>query len=191
MKDLLTAHKPSTGFTQPMRLAYYALLASLLVSRGYEADRFSILEPSCNGMEMETECRKAEVVKFYIDALNAGVDLSTFYDVNTCGLAAVSAVAINNVEYIEGTLTAVGTNGAQTINKMAGSVNIAAGGSSVVVTNNLVLLADTIVFPVLMTADATANYIDSCVPANGSFTITLNAAATGAVRIGWHILKIV
>jgi hypothetical protein len=190
MKDLLTNHKESTGFSQPLRLAYYALLVSLLTASGYSADRFAILEPSCNGMEMETECRKAKIVKFYIDALNAKVDLDTFYDVNTCGLAAVEAVNITGYQKVEGTITAAGTNGAQTINKMAGSVNIAAGQSSVVVTNSLVVAADTLVFPVLMTADASANYVDSCVVANGSFTVTLNANATGAVKIGFHLIKV-
>lgn len=77
--------------------------------------------------------------------------------------------------------------GAQTINKPTGSVKIAAGASSVVVTNSLVS-AESIVIPVLMGTDATLTSILKCIPAAGSFTITGNANATAAVKVGFLVI---
>jgi len=85
------------------------------------------------------------------------------------------------------TNTAPGTTGAQTINKPSGKVNIAAAGTSVVVTNSLVTTTS-IIIPVLLTNDSTAT-IKNVVPASGSFTITLNAAATAEVAIGFLVLN--
>lgn len=67
------------------------------------------------------------------------------------------------------TITAPGTTGAQTINKMAGRVNIAAAGTSVVVTNSLVT-ANSIIMAVAATNDTSAR-VTNVVPAAGSFTI--------------------
>lgn len=84
------------------------------------------------------------------------------------------------------TITPAGTTGAQTINKASGTVNIAALGTSVVVTNSLVD-ANSIVLCVLRTNDLTA-VIKNVVPAGGSFTINLTAAATGEVSIGFVVV---
>jgi hypothetical protein len=73
--------------------------------------------------------------------------------------------------YINYTNTA--TVGAVTINKASGRVNIAAAGTSVVVTYSLVT-AKSHVFVVASTADATAQ-VKNVVPAAGSFTITTTA----------------
>lgn len=69
--------------------------------------------------------------------------------------------------YLDFTNTA--TVGAVTINKPVGRVNIAAAGTSVVVTNSLVTAASH-VFAVMSSADATGR-VTSVVPAAGSFTI--------------------
>ena len=87
---------------------------------------------------------------------------------------------------VDATLTAAGTTGAVTINKGAGSARIAAGGSSVVVTNSL-STTSTRIHAVVSTADATA-YVRNVVPATGSFTITLGAAATAETEIRWDLL---
>lgn len=87
--------------------------------------------------------------------------------------------------YIDFTNT--GTVGAVTINKAAGRVNIAAAGSSVVVTNSLVTAASK-VFCVISTADATA-VLKNVVPAAGSFTITLNAATTAQTSIDFFVVN--
>lgn len=85
------------------------------------------------------------------------------------------------------TVTASGTTGAQTINKMSGTVNFAAGASTLVVTNSLVTTSS-IVIPVVRTNDATA-LIKNVVPASGSFTITLNAAATAETSVGFFVIN--
>lgn len=77
---------------------------------------------------------------------------------------------------LDSTITAVATTGNQTINKPCGRVNIAAGGTTVTVTNNLVT-ANSIVIAVAATNDTTAR-VTSVVPAAGSFVI--NTVATTA-----------
>ena len=72
------------------------------------------------------------------------------------------------------TITPVGTTGNQTINKIAGRVNIAAAGTTVTVTNSLVT-ADSIVLAVAATNDTTAR-VTNVVPSAGSFVI--NTVAT-------------
>ena len=87
--------------------------------------------------------------------------------------------------YMDYTNTA--TVGAVTINKAAGRVNIAAAGTSVVVTNSLVTAASNVIVQ-LKTTDATAKSA-TVIEAAGSFTITLNAAATGQVAIGFTVIN--
>lgn len=86
------------------------------------------------------------------------------------------------------TITAIGTTGAQTINKPAGTINVAAAGTSVILTNSLITV-NSIVLAVIRTADTTATFIKSVVPAAGSCTITLNAAATATVSLGFHVIN--
>ena len=86
---------------------------------------------------------------------------------------------------LDRTITAGGTTGAQTINKIAGTVNFAATATTLVVTNSLVNTSS-IVYAVVRTADATAE-IKSVVPAAGSFTITLSAAATAETSVGFFV----
>ncbi len=85
------------------------------------------------------------------------------------------------------TNTATGTTGAQTINRPSGTVNFAAGATSLVVTNSL-CTTSSIVLPVIRTNDATAT-IKNVVPAAGSFTINLNAAATAETSVGFFIIN--
>jgi hypothetical protein len=85
----------------------------------------------------------------------------------------------------DSTITAIGTTGNQTINKPSGTVNIAAAGTTVTVTNSLVSTSS-IVIAVVRTNDTTA-YIKNVVPSAGSFVITLGAATTAAVSIGFIV----
>lgn len=89
--------------------------------------------------------------------------------------------------YVDQTITAGGTTGNQTINKAAGTVNIAAAGTTVTVTNSLVTTNSTI-HCVIRTNDATAR-IANVVPANGSFTVNLTAAATAEISIGFLVIN--
>jgi hypothetical protein len=85
------------------------------------------------------------------------------------------------------TITPNGTTGNQTINKPLGTVNIAAGQSSVTVTNSLVD-ANSIVFAVVRTNDTTAQ-IKNVTCAAGSFTIRLAANATAETSIGFMVMN--
>ncbi len=86
-----------------------------------------------------------------------------------------------------GTLTLKGITGAQTINKLAGSVNFAAGATTLVVTNSFVD-EESLVFAAVRSNDATA-LIKNIIPAAGSFTIRLNAAATAETSVGFFVLN--
>lgn len=101
---------------------------------------------------------------------------------NTTDLITVSGNGSINMDR---TVTGAGTTGAQTINKLSGTVNFAAGATSLVVTNSLVS-ANSIVYAVVRTNDATA-YIKNVVPAAGSFTINLGAAATAETSVGFFV----
>ena len=111
------------------------------------------------------------------------------YAISIANLSAINLFStLNNGKILfYTTLTPSGTNGAQTIHKPTGVVNIAAGGSSIVVTNNLVT-ANSTVFAVIRTADSTAA-IKNVVPTDGSFTINLTAAATAAISIGFFTIN--
>jgi hypothetical protein len=85
------------------------------------------------------------------------------------------------------TITPNGTTGNQTINKPLGTVNIAAGQSSVTVTNSLVD-ANSIVFAVVRSNDSTAQ-IKNVTCAAGSFTIRLAANATAETSIGFMVMN--
>lgn len=85
------------------------------------------------------------------------------------------------------TNTAAGTTGARTINNPSGTVNFAATATTLVVTNSLVTTAS-LIFAVIRTNDSTAT-IKNVVPASGSFTITLTAAATAETSVGFFVIN--
>lgn len=85
------------------------------------------------------------------------------------------------------TYTAPATTGAQTIDKVSGSVNFAAAATSLVVTNSLVT-TNSIVQPILMTNDATAE-LGAVVVASGSFTIYMKTAPTSECRVGFFVIN--
>lgn len=89
------------------------------------------------------------------------------------------------------TSSAVPTSGALTQNTNCGRVTIAAGQSSLVVTNNLVD-ANTKISAVInqAAADGTLLYVARIVPAAGSFTIYGNANATAATVVDWWIPEV-
>lgn len=85
----------------------------------------------------------------------------------------------------DATITAGGTTGDRTINKPSGTVNIAAAGTTVTVTNSF-CTTSSIVGAWIRTNDATA-YIKNVVPGSGSFVINLGAAATSEVSVGFVV----
>lgn len=99
----------------------------------------------------------------------------------------LDTLTINTSLSTEATTTAVGTTGAQTINKISGTVNFAAGASSLVVTNSL-CAASTYIFCSVITNDTTA-LIKNVVAASGAFTIRLNAAATAETAVAFLLIQ--
>ncbi len=83
------------------------------------------------------------------------------------------------------TVTASGTTGAQTIDKMAGSVNFAAAATSLVITNNLVT-ANSIIICTVGTNDATMTSVQA-VAGSGTITLYPNAAPTGETRVNFLV----
>jgi hypothetical protein len=81
-----------------------------------------------------------------------------------------------------------GTPGNVTQNVMHGRAAFAAAASTVVVTNSQVA-ANSSVFVVLQTADATLTQILRATPAAGSFTVTGNAAATATTVFDYFVLQ--
>ena len=81
------------------------------------------------------------------------------------------------------------TTGAVTQNSIMGKAAIAAGASSVVITNSLVD-ANSIVMAVVAqaTADGTLLRVERVVPAAGSFTIFGTANATATTLINWMVM---
>lgn len=85
------------------------------------------------------------------------------------------------------TITATGTTGVQTINKMGGRVNIEATASSKSVTNSLVSTS-TNVFATAQTNDSTCQ-VKNVVPGAGSFVINMTAACTAETAVAFTIEK--
>lgn len=87
---------------------------------------------------------------------------------------------------VDATMTAAGTTGARTIDKGAGSVNFAAGNTSLVVTNNLVTASSII----LAMVDASSGVnVQRVVAGSGSFTIYLNTTAGSEVAVKWAVIN--
>lgn len=105
------------------------------------------------------------------------------YNGTSWGQSALTGASLK----LDATNTAAGTTSAQTINKPSGTVNFAAGASSLVVTNSL-CTTSSIVFAAIRANDATA-VIKNVVPAAGSFTITLDAATTAETSVGFMVIN--
>jgi hypothetical protein len=84
------------------------------------------------------------------------------------------------------TIITPGTTGNQTINKLAGRVNIAAAGTTVTVTNSL-CSANSIVIATIATDDATAT-VKNVVPAAGSFVINV-VGVTAETAINFMVIS--
>ena len=82
------------------------------------------------------------------------------------------------------------TTGAVTANVLQGTAAIAAGASSVVITNNKVDANSIVIAYVSQAAaDTTLLRVERVLPANGSFTIFGTANATATTLISWAVLS--
>lgn len=102
--------------------------------------------------------------------------------------AGLALDASDNISGFSKTVTAGGTTGAQTINKMTGSVNFAAAAQTLVVTNSLVTTSSLIIATV-MTDDTTAKSVAVSALSAGSFTLKLNAAATAETKVAFFVIN--
>lgn len=85
MNPALTSDRAFADSYHPLNKANYKVLQLLLVAAGLSEDRYSVLEPSCVPSEyIKLEKRKACWTQFYINALNAGVDVETLPDIQAC-----------------------------------------------------------------------------------------------------------
>jgi len=91
----------------------------------------------------------------------------------------------NGKHVFDVTITTPGTTGNQTINKPGGTVNIAAAGTTVTVTNSFCTTSSNVT-AIIRTNDGTA-FIKNVVPGAGSFVINLGAAATAEIAIFWKV----
>jgi len=116
-------------------------------------------------------------------SINNVVDSGFRFDVTGTGRfsGAVNLTALN----LDRTITAGGITGAATINKMAGTINIAAGQTSIVLTNNLVN-ADSLLNPQVRCNDSTMKSV-AYVAVSGSVTFYPNAAPASECSIGWKV----
>jgi hypothetical protein len=108
---------------------------------------------------------------------------------NSCviGSSAVTKCQIFGDIILDKTVTAVGTTGAQTIDKTVGSVNFSAAATSIVVTNNRVT-PSSIIIATVATNDSTMKSV-LAVAASGSFTLHANAAATAETRVNFIVIN--
>lgn len=88
---------------------------------------------------------------------------------------------------INSTITPIGTTGNQTINKPSGRVNIAAGASSITITNNLVS-SSSIILANCATNDTSA-IVKNVIPGAGSFIVNLSNSATAETAINWLVFN--
>lgn len=95
-------------------------------------------------------------------------------------------IAVGTIN-VSKTITAPATTGNQTINKLAGTVNIAAAGTTITVTNSLVTTGS-IIMCTVQTNDTTA-VLKNVVPAAGSFVINMNAAVTAETAIAFFVIN--
>ena len=89
-----------------------------------------------------------------------------------------------NLIIVPSTITAAATTGDRTIHKISGTVNIAAAGTSVVVTDNKVT-ANSIINAMVRTNDANKTHVYAVVPGAGSFTIYVDPPPAGEISIGF------
>jgi hypothetical protein len=99
----------------------------------------------------------------------------------------LSTLYLSGYLALNSTITSIGTTGAVTINKPAGSANLAAAATSLVVTNSL-CISTSIIIATVASNDSTCKSVQ-VVPATGSFTIYPDAAPTATTSVRWVLIN--
>jgi len=129
------------------------------------------------------ELRSQGAVGFQSETLGTVPDGSRLWDFRNFGTVVASVRGSGRIDQ-SGTDSS-GTPGAAIINKPKGISAIAAGASSVVITNSLVTAASHITITPY-SRDATCKEL-KVTPAAGSFTVDGSANATAAVKFSWEV----
>lgn len=182
----LSATQSQTGGNSLRLSGWYAGVSSqILMSTGDSVGNFAWF----NGGAMQASGGIVDTgFIYYANALpSAVVKKYAFYNVGINDSSIFNGPLKSFNFLADKTITVAGTTGNQTINKISGTVNFAAGTSTLTVTNSLVSTTSN-VFCTIRTNDATA-IIKNVVPGSGSFVITLNAAATAETSVGFFVIN--
>ncbi len=107
-----------------------------------------------------------------------------FFFQSTTNAGILDTTGVSNIK-LQRTITTAGTTGNQTINLPNGSVNIAAGQSSIVITNSTVGTSSLII-ATANTADATCA-VKNAVATSTHITITMTATCTAETRVAFWV----
>lgn len=127
-------------------------------------------------------------------SIGSGVNATKDNQIVIGSISNTETVLRGNIVLTSKTITAIGTTGAQTINNTSGSVVFAGAATSLVVTNSFAIAptsgdVGSIIVASIRTADATAVLGSVVCAANGSFTINMKVAPTGATRVDFILFN--
>ena len=166
----------ATGGVSAMTLALAGSGTGFLLSGVGTTGVFSI--SSTLGVVFQWSTNSLAITSTNLAWRPGGVDLGGF---DSLGAVRSGAVAIPDASGTPGNATQNAPRGRAAFNNAA--------GTAVTITNSEVD-ANSVVMAILETAnDATLTFIRGVAPGAGSFTVTVNAAATGTVIFRWFIVK--
>lgn len=179
MNRAITSDRKYQDHLFPLRKANYALLVAALVAAGYESTRYSSLEPICFPDDRkETECRKAEWVEYYLQALALKADLGTLPDINVCDLVSADATEIKGTYASIVVAPAGGSNDILWTSKVIGSIGNILRVAYVDPSANNAVLSMSVVGSTLNVNLATG--------AGGAITSTANSIIAFLPTTGWQ-----
>ncbi len=155
-------------------------------SAGFGAGLLFRLTNDDGGSTSEEAVRVSAV---WSDSSAASEDSDLVVSLRTAGAAIAERFRIksNGLLVLPQTVTAAGTTGNQTINLIAGTVNIAAAGTAVTVTNSLCTTSST-VHAMTRTNDSACS-VKNVVPGAGSFVVTMTAGCNAETSIGFLVVN--
>lgn len=133
--------------------------------------------------ERDTTANKSVYAPGITEYNPSATTTTTLYESGATTLIPATDIA----DRVPHTITAPLTTGNQTINKPKGRVNIAASGTAITVTNNLVSTSSMVICEV-GSNDTTAQ-IKNVVKSSGSFTVNMAAAVTAETPIDFFVIN--
>lgn len=136
----------------------------------------------CNANTLTTA--GAHIVEFKAGTFNSAVTAFIDKDGTYSGFGLALSDQISLTSYTDDSAN----SGNRTVNKVRGKSAVAIAAATCVITNSFVT-ANSQILVTLEFADATATSIKCCIPAAGSFTLTVIAAATAATKFSWTVIN--